>query len=251
MIGDKKQSQQRSKFGNYWSLIKSLQTGLLLFTGIAGYTSAQCPVGETSQILGLSISLFLAIAGSTVLNMVWDRDIDSRMQRTSHRPLVNGEIQVVHALMFGILLQGTGDELLSNIKIHKGQFALLASMYGSIARLDNDKSNDCKGIYFSKQASKYDLSGAQYDVAIYYDKGKGVKQDWEKAKEWYKKSISTDDNPLALCDLANMYEEEGNVKKAVYWYKRLVDSKNPKKQFFQNFVNHAKKRIEFYGGMKI
>ncbi len=108
MIGDKYNNSQKSKLGNYWSLIKSLQTGLLLFTGIAGYTSAQCPVGEYSQILGLSVSLFLAIAGSTVLNMVWDRDIDSRMQRTAHRPLVNGELRVDHALIFGVLISIAG-----------------------------------------------------------------------------------------------------------------------------------------------
>ncbi len=108
MIGEKRNQNERSRFGNYWSLIKSLQTGLLLFTGIAGYTSAQCPVGESSQILGLSISLFLAIAGSTVLNMVWDRDIDSRMKRTAHRPLVNGALQVNHALIFGILISVVG-----------------------------------------------------------------------------------------------------------------------------------------------
>ncbi|MEA3288169.1 MAG: protoheme IX farnesyltransferase [Candidatus Marinimicrobia bacterium] len=108
MIGEKRGQHQRSKLGNYWSLIKSLQTGLLLFTGIAGYTSAQCPVGESSQIIGLSISLFLAIAGSTVLNMVWDRDIDSRMERTAHRPLVNGALQVNHALIFGIVISVVG-----------------------------------------------------------------------------------------------------------------------------------------------
>jgi len=108
MIGEKLSRSQRSKFGNYWSLIKSLQTALLLFTAVAGYTSVKCPIGESSQIIGLSISMFLAIAGSTVLNMVWDRDIDSRMQRTAHRPLANGELQVNHALIFGILISVVG-----------------------------------------------------------------------------------------------------------------------------------------------
>ncbi len=108
MISDKNNIRHRSTFGNYWSLIKSLQTGLLLFTGVAGYTSAQCPVGESSQILGLSLSLFLAIAGSTILNMVWDRDIDSKMKRTAHRPLVNGALQAKHALIVGILVSITG-----------------------------------------------------------------------------------------------------------------------------------------------
>jgi len=54
------------------------------------------------------VSLFLAIAGSTVLNMVWDRDIDSRMKRTAHRPLVNGALQTSHALMFGVIISVAG-----------------------------------------------------------------------------------------------------------------------------------------------
>ncbi len=102
MITDQELHKHRSPIENYWSLIKSLQTGLLLFTAIAGYTSAQCPVGGSSQIISMSVSMFLAIAGSTVLNMVWDRDIDSNMARTAHRPLVNGAIRVEYALSFGI-----------------------------------------------------------------------------------------------------------------------------------------------------
>jgi len=60
----------------YFPLIKSLQTGLLLTTGLAGYMSAKCPVTHWTTLLGLAGSLFLAISGSTVLNMWFDRDID-------------------------------------------------------------------------------------------------------------------------------------------------------------------------------
>jgi len=107
-IDARKSKKTRTTFRNYWSLIKSLQTGLLLFTAIAGYTSALCPVGASSHIVGLIISMFLAIAGSTVLNMVWDRDIDSRMERTAHRPLVTGAIPISHALNFGIIISLSG-----------------------------------------------------------------------------------------------------------------------------------------------
>jgi len=34
----------KSKISIYWPLIKSMQTGLLLITGIAGYMSARCPI---------------------------------------------------------------------------------------------------------------------------------------------------------------------------------------------------------------
>ena len=92
----------------YWPLIKSLQTGLLLLTGLAGFASARCPVLELPTLLGLAGSLFLAISGSTILNMVYDRDIDRKMARTAHRPLPAGEIDADQALLIGLTLSWLG-----------------------------------------------------------------------------------------------------------------------------------------------
>jgi protoheme IX farnesyltransferase len=75
----------------YWPLIKSLQTGLLLATGIAGYLSSRPPF-SISLLVGLSVSLFLAISGSTIMNMWYDRDIDAKMKRTHMRPAASGEL---------------------------------------------------------------------------------------------------------------------------------------------------------------
>jgi heme o synthase len=96
------------KLQNYWILIKSLQTGLLVITGFTGYISARCPVMTWETLLGLCGSLFLTISGSTVLNMVYDRDIDAKMNRTSHRPLPSGRVRSAEALMLGILLSFFG-----------------------------------------------------------------------------------------------------------------------------------------------
>jgi heme O synthase-like polyprenyltransferase len=51
----------------YLPLIKSLQTGLLLATGIAGYLSAHTVV-NIPELIAMSLSLFLAISGSTIMN---------------------------------------------------------------------------------------------------------------------------------------------------------------------------------------
>jgi protoheme IX farnesyltransferase len=98
----------RSKLKTYWSLIKSLQTGLLLLTGLAGYMSARCPVITWQTLLALTGSLFLAISGSTVLNMVYDRDIDAIMKRTCSRPLPTNRIGIKEALAFGIGISALG-----------------------------------------------------------------------------------------------------------------------------------------------
>lgn len=95
------------KARTYWSLIKSLQTGLLLMTGLAGYLSAHTAVSGR-VLMQLIPSLFLAISGSTILNMWWDRDIDSKMRRTRMRAFPAGEISPGEILLLGVLVSGVG-----------------------------------------------------------------------------------------------------------------------------------------------
>ena len=95
-------SRITGQWKRFWPLVKSLQTGLLLFTGFAGFISARCPYLEAITVLGLLGSLFLAISGSTVLNMVYDSDIDGKMQRTCLRPLPAGTVSSREALILGL-----------------------------------------------------------------------------------------------------------------------------------------------------
>jgi protoheme IX farnesyltransferase len=106
----------------YWTMIKSLQTGLLLVTGLAGFMSGRCPVLNWQTLLGLAGSLFLAISGSTVLNMVYDRDIDTQMARTCRRPLPAGRVTVREALWLGLILSCAG----------VGWALMLAPSYGAV-----------------------------------------------------------------------------------------------------------------------
>jgi protoheme IX farnesyltransferase len=98
----------KARLGIYWSLIKSLQTGLLLLTGLAGYMSARCPMLTWRTLLALAGSLFLAISGSTVLNMVIDRDLDQKMARTCNRPLPSGRVSTREATTLGVALSLLG-----------------------------------------------------------------------------------------------------------------------------------------------
>jgi heme o synthase len=94
-----------------WSLIKSPQTFLLLATGLAGYLSVRIPTGAWLTLLGLVVSLTLAISGSTVLNMAYDADIDARMKRTCWRPLPADQVSVREAVIFGSILSALGVSL--------------------------------------------------------------------------------------------------------------------------------------------
>jgi protoheme IX farnesyltransferase len=113
----------------YWPLLKSLQTILLLVTGIAGYLSAHpaWPAahpadGSPALLLGLAGSLFLSIGGSTVLNMWYDRDIDAIMKRTCTRPLAAQLITPQQALRLGLVMSVLG----------VGWALLLAPLYGLV-----------------------------------------------------------------------------------------------------------------------
>jgi heme o synthase len=96
-----------NKIRLYWPLIKSLQTGLLLSTGVAGYLSSRPPF-ELSTLLGLIVTLFLAISGSTIMNMWYDRDIDSRMRRTHKRPTVSGTLDPQEIFIVGMVISILG-----------------------------------------------------------------------------------------------------------------------------------------------
>lgn len=98
----------RSFWKKFFPLIKSLQTGLLLLTGLAGFMSTRCPALNIPELLALTGSLFLSISGSTVLNMWYDRDIDAIMPRTCNRPLSTGVTQPREALVFGLILSILG-----------------------------------------------------------------------------------------------------------------------------------------------
>lgn len=115
-------SRLSGKLRSYWTLIKSLQTGLLLITGLAGYMSARCPVIHWTTLLAVAGSLLLAISGSTILNMVYDRDIDSKMLRTCQRPLPSGQVSPREALWLGLVLSVIG----------VGWAVLLLPLYGLV-----------------------------------------------------------------------------------------------------------------------
>jgi heme o synthase len=92
----------------YWTLIKSLQTGLLLLTAIAGYATGDHLFERVGPFLGLAGSMFLAIAGSTVLTMALDRDLDASMSRTAGRPLPLGQVSLREVIGLGTLLALAG-----------------------------------------------------------------------------------------------------------------------------------------------
>ncbi|MBY9015145.1 MAG: protoheme IX farnesyltransferase [Candidatus Lokiarchaeota archaeon] len=95
----------------FGELIKAKQTMLLLYTGVLTYLiTAFGLVIEINwfNLLHLAISLYLAVSGTTVLNMYIDRDIDAIMERTKDRPLPSGKVTAPIVLTIGTVLTVTG-----------------------------------------------------------------------------------------------------------------------------------------------
>ena len=95
----------------FGELIKARQTVLLVYTGVLSYliTVASLAVEiNWFNLLHLAISLYLAVSGTTVLNMYIDRDIDAIMERTKDRPLPSGKVTASTVLIVGTLLTAAG-----------------------------------------------------------------------------------------------------------------------------------------------
>ena len=95
----------------FGELIKARQTVLLVYTGVLTYliTVASLAVEiNWFNLLHLTISLYLAVSGTTVLNMYIDRDIDAIMERTKDRPLPSGKVTASTVLITGTILTVVG-----------------------------------------------------------------------------------------------------------------------------------------------
>jgi heme o synthase len=91
----------RSRLADLVALIKVKQTALLVVTGLSAYVLSANARANPLDAGALTLSLFLAVSGCTVLNMLLDRDIDGKMDRTALRPLPAGRIRPGEALFFG------------------------------------------------------------------------------------------------------------------------------------------------------
>jgi protoheme IX farnesyltransferase len=85
---------------------------LLIETAAAMWVAAQGSVNPLLLLITL-ISGTLAAASAQTINCVYDRDIDFDMERTRHRPIPAGRIQIRDALLFAALLAGVSFTLLA------------------------------------------------------------------------------------------------------------------------------------------
>lgn len=89
---------------DYIMLTKPRVISLLLFTTLAAMVMAARGWPGTWLFLLTGIGLYMAAGSAHALNMVIDRDIDRRTERTATRPVASGRISSRNALIFAGVL---------------------------------------------------------------------------------------------------------------------------------------------------
>src|SRR5437870_10725462 len=78
---------------------------VLVFTALMAFLVA-APSINLLRLLAVIVAGTLASGGAGALNCYLDRDLDREMGRTSWRPIPQGEVSPVRALLFGLGLIG-------------------------------------------------------------------------------------------------------------------------------------------------
>ncbi len=90
--------------GDYLTLCKPPIVVLLCITAVGGMFLAARGFPPWGLTLLVCVGGALAAGGANAINHFLDRDIDERMARTRLRPVADGRISPVRAMVFGILL---------------------------------------------------------------------------------------------------------------------------------------------------
>ncbi|MCH5224334.1 MAG: SEL1-like repeat protein [Muribaculaceae bacterium] len=89
-----------------------------------------------------------------------------------------------------------------------------------------NKEKQAEGMQWLQRAAEQGSSDAMVNLGYYYEKGKGVKQSWDKAFEWYLKGAEAGDE-VGQYDVALCYEygrgTTKNLQKAIEWYRKSAD----------------------------
>lgn len=81
---------------------------MVLVTTLVGYYMGLTNAPDYVRMLHLALGTLLAAGGTLALNQYWEREVDGRMERTRSRPLPDGRLAPLEALVFGVCLTALG-----------------------------------------------------------------------------------------------------------------------------------------------
>jgi protoheme IX farnesyltransferase len=92
----------------YLELTKPKVTSLNVAVGVTCFALAELPKIDWPALIAFSAVAYLAVGGCGALNSFYDRDLDKLMDRTCRRAIPSGAISPRKALLYGLVLLGTG-----------------------------------------------------------------------------------------------------------------------------------------------
>lgn len=97
-----------NKVKDYLQLIKPNLSFLVVFSSVIGYLLAPNTQFEWTKILFLFLGGALVTSGANIINEILERDTDKLMKRTAVRPLPDGRMQVMEAVILSIITSVAG-----------------------------------------------------------------------------------------------------------------------------------------------
>jgi protoheme IX farnesyltransferase len=92
------------RWERYLALCKPNVVALVIFTAIAGMILSTPGALPLNIFIFATLGIGLAAASGAALNQLVEQHIDARMERTQDRPLPQGDVDSVNALIFAIVL---------------------------------------------------------------------------------------------------------------------------------------------------
>ena len=93
---------------DYVELTKPRVTWLILMSTAIGYFFGHRGIWATWPLVHTLVGTGLLASATAALNQWYEREADSRMLRTQHRPIPSGRLAPTKALVFGMMLAGVG-----------------------------------------------------------------------------------------------------------------------------------------------
>jgi len=101
-------ARERRRLLDFLILTKPRVVLMVLVTTVVGYYLGSAGVPDYFRLLQTLLGTALAAAGTLALNQFLEREVDGRMERTRFRPLPDGRLQPVDALLFGAAMTAAG-----------------------------------------------------------------------------------------------------------------------------------------------
>src|SRR5262249_25024648 len=98
----------RHRLADYLALTKPRVVAMVLVTTVVGFYLGAEGAPSLQLMLHTLLGTALSAAGTLSLNQYMERDLDARMDRTRHRPLPDGRLAPLEALVLGLGLVGGG-----------------------------------------------------------------------------------------------------------------------------------------------